>query len=287
MDLIAVLEKISKPAWVGLGLLLLSGVAVLDYITGVELSFSLFYLLPISLLSWAVSGTFGVMVAFISAAIWLSVDILSGAEYSHAFVYFWNTVIRLGFFLLSVFMIRLGKAIEREKMFARTDFLTGALNPRFFHELAQMEIDRSVRYNRPFTIAFIDVDNFKTINDTYGHAIGDTVLRVIASNMQENLRKTDIVARVGGDEFVVLLPEIDMKAAPIVISNMQKALSKEMKKNNWPVTLSIGALSATAPHLSVDEMLGMADQMMYKVKNSGKNNIHYASYQNEIIEAEK
>jgi len=278
MNLREATKKVSKPLWIGLGLALLGGVAYLDYITGLELSFSLFYLLPISLLAWTISERFGLATAVLSAGIWQAVEIWSGNRFTNIFPYIWNTIIRSGFFMLPVFMIRLSRAIEREKALARTDFLTGALNARFFHELAQMEINRSFRYQRTFTLAFIDVDNFKAINDTFGHTEGDTVLRAIAIEIKAHLRKTDFVARVGGDEFVVLLPETDAQTAPVVISNIQRALLKEMGENGWAVTFSIGALTLTAPQISVDEMLRHADQLMYAVKNGGKNNIQYASH---------
>lgn len=274
-------KKVGKPVWLGLGLILLGGVAYLDYITGIELSLSLFYLLPISLIAWTVSERYGLVFAFLSSGIWLAVDFWSGTRYSNGFAYVWNSVVRLGFFMLPVFMIRLNRAMEHEQALARTDFLTGVLNTRSFRELAQMEINRSVRYQRPFTIAFIDIDNFKTINDKFGHTIGDTVLRAIAGSMQAHLRKTDIVARVGGDEFVALLPETDLQTAPVVISNMQHELLSEMIENGWPVTFSIGVLTLTAPQLSVDEILGRADQLMYMVKNGGKNNIQYAAHPTE------
>ncbi|HET9907550.1 MAG TPA: GGDEF domain-containing protein [Anaerolineales bacterium] len=269
-------RKVSKPVWIVLGVLLLSLVAFLDYITGVEFSFSLFYLLPISLISWAINARIGLVFAFLGLCVWIVVDIWSGNRISNLFAYIWNSTARLGFFLLPVFMIRLNRALQREQELARTDFLTGVLNARFFHELAQMEIDRSIRYKRPFTIAFIDVDNFKTINDTFGHTEGDAVLQAIAMNIKAHLRKTDIVTRVGGDEFVVLLPETSAQTAPVVISNMQRALLNEMNENGWFVTFSIGVLTLGDPRLSVDEMLGRADQLMYVVKNSGKNNIQYA-----------
>ena len=274
-------KKISKPIWIGLGLLVLGGVAFLDYITGVEFSFSLFYLLPISLISWAISERVGLLFAILSSSVWIAVDIWSGNRASNLFAYMWNATTRLGFFLLPVFIIRLNRAMQSERIFARTDFLTGVLNARSFHELAQMEINRSIRYQRPFTIAFIDVDNFKTINDTFGHTTGDTVLRSIATNIKVHLRKTDIIARIGGDEFIVMLPETDGNGAPAVISSMQRALSKEMNENGWSVTFSMGVLTLAAPQLSVDEMLGRADQLMYRVKNAGKNNIHYATYPTE------
>ena len=263
-----------------MGVLLLSLVAYLDYITGVEFSFSLFYLLPITLISWAISARLGLVFAILSSFAWIAVDIWSGNSNrtSNLFAYMWNATTRLGFFLLPVFMIRLNRALQREQELARTDFLTGVLNARFFHEMAQMEINRSIRYKRPFTIAFMDVDNFKTINDTFGHTIGDSALRNIAMNIKAHLRKTDMVARVGGDEFVVLLPETNAQTAPLVISNMQRELLKGMNENGWPITFSIGVLTLSATQISVDEILGKADQLMYSVKNNGKDNAQYATH---------
>jgi diguanylate cyclase (GGDEF)-like protein len=278
-----VVRKVSKPIWLGLGLLLLGGIAFLDYRTGVDYSFSLFYLLPISLISWTISERFGLVFAILSSGVWIAVDLWSGNRAVNLFAYVWNATARLGFFLLPVFIIRLNRAMQHERILARTDFLTGVLNTRYFRELAQMEVNRSFRYKRTFTIAFIDVDNFKTINDTFGHATGDTVLRVIATNIKMHLRKTDMVARVGGDEFVVLLTETGQQTAPIAFSKMQRALSKEMEENGWAITFSIGVLTLTAPTISVDEMLGRADQLMYVVKNSGKNNIHYATHPEETF----
>ena len=278
-----VVKRVSKPIWLGLGLLLLGGIAFLDYSTGVEYSFSLFYLLPISLISWTISERFGLVFAILSSCVWIAVDLWPGNRAVNLFAYAWNATARLGFFLLPVFIIRLNRAMQHERILARTDFLTGVLNTRYFRDLAQMEINRSFRYKRTFTIAFIDVDNFKTINDTFGHATGDTVLRAIATNIKIHLRKTDLVARVGGDEFVVLLTETGQQTAPIAFSKMQRALSKEMEENGWVITFSIGVLTLTAPTISVDEMLGRADQLMYVVKNNGKNNIHYATHPEETF----
>jgi diguanylate cyclase (GGDEF)-like protein len=100
-------------------------------------------------------------------------------------------------------------------------------------------------------------------------------------HIKAHLRKTDIVARVGGDEFVILLTETNAQMAPSVITNLQRALLNKMKEDGWSVTFSIGVLTLSAPQLSVDEMLGRADQLMYRVKNGGKNNIQYATHPTE------
>jgi diguanylate cyclase (GGDEF)-like protein len=278
MNLITTLERASKGFWIIVGLILLCAVGILDYLTGYEISFSLFYLIPIALLSWFVSSQLGIVVSFVSAGLWLAVDILAGARFSHPAIYVWNTLIRLVFFNLTVLLINVGKALERERTFARTDYLTGTSNTRFFHVLAQREIDRAARNQTPLTAAFVDIDNFKSINDLFGHAMADKVLGAIARNMQRHLRKTDLVARVGGDEFAILLPEAGPQAAQLVISKMQRKLLDEMWLNQWPVTFSIGVITFTAPRISVDEVLNMADKLMYSVKNDGKNDVAYATH---------
>src|SRR5690242_9365736 len=122
--LIATLEQASKALWMTLGLALLCVVAALDYLTGYELSFSLFYLIPIAIFSWFISNAAGVVVSFLSAVLWLIVDVYAGVEYSRPGIYFWNTLIRLVFFNITVLMLALGKALERERTFARTDYTT-------------------------------------------------------------------------------------------------------------------------------------------------------------------
>jgi diguanylate cyclase (GGDEF)-like protein len=277
-NILTTLENLSRPLLIIVGLALLCGVGFLDYWTGYEISFSLFYLIPIALITWFTDGRLGVVTALASAGVSLLVEFLAGSTYSRPFIYLWNTFIRLGFFLLTVFFLRLGKVLEHEKALAHTDYVTGAVNARFFHALAEREIDRSVRCGCPFTVAYIDIDNFKVVNDMFGHMIGNKVLETVANSMKQHLRRTDIVARIGGDEFVVLFPEVEAKGAQTVVSNMQRRLSEAMNANGWPVTLSIGVVTFTAASRSVDEVLSIVDSMMYAVKSNGKNDIRYATH---------
>jgi diguanylate cyclase (GGDEF)-like protein len=124
----------------------------------------------------------------------------------------------------------------------------------------------------------MDVDNFKAVNDLFGHLVGDKALATVASNLLNSLRQTDVVARVGGDEFAILMPETAADAAQTVLPKLQSSLIEEVRGHNWPITLSIGALTFNTTPASADEMLNLADQLMYTVKNSGKNNIRYAVY---------
>src|SRR5258706_7308539 len=135
MNMITALEKAGKAFWVTIGLILLGLVALLDYLTGYELSFSLFYLIPIALFSWFVNRRLGVVISFISAVLWLLVDILARGRYSHPSIYLWNTLIRLSFFNLTVLLIGLGKALERGRTIGRSDYITGISNTRIVHSI--------------------------------------------------------------------------------------------------------------------------------------------------------
>jgi diguanylate cyclase (GGDEF)-like protein len=156
--------------------------------------------------------------------------------------------------------------------------LTGAANSRFFYKLAQMEIDRFQRYTHPFSLAFIDLDNFKFVNDQFGHAVGDQVLRTVVSSVKKHSRKTDTIARLGGDEFALLLSETNEESARIVLAKIQDMLLAEMREHNWPITFSIGVLTCNASPQTTDELVRITDELMYSVKKSSKNAIKYATY---------
>jgi len=240
----------------------------------------LFYLLPISLVTWFTRRRrLGVLASITSALVWFIADITSGNPYSHPAICLWNTLIRFSFFIIVTLLLSaLRKTHEVEKEFARIDTLTGAINARFFSELVQMEIDRSQRYKHAFTIAYVDLDNFKTVNDNLGHSMGDKVLQTIVKYVKGQLRKIDVVGRLGGDEFAFLLPETDQAAAQVAISKIQIGLLDEMHRNNWPVTFSIGVLTYINLPQTSDELIKKADDLMYSVKNNGKNSIIYSVY---------
>jgi diguanylate cyclase (GGDEF)-like protein len=275
-------NKPRKVVWIPAGILILSLIAVLDYWSGRELSLALFYLIPIAFFTWIFGKRAGIVTAFSSSMLGMIINILTGITYSNNLIHFWNALIRFGLFLLPVLLLH---TLEQEKKQSRTDFLTGVFNHRYFNELLQREVERSKRYRRPFTVAFLDTDNFKTINDTFGHLFGDTALQAIANGIKKNLRKTDFVARVGGDEFAILLPETDEAAAHIAISHMKKKALDELNAKKFPVTFSIGVLTLFAPELSADEILGMTDEIMYLVKNNGKDNIRHQTYVDEKTSA--
>jgi len=261
------------------GFLLTAFIGIIDFLTGAEISVSVFYVLPVALVTWLTGRRPGLVMAFVCAVVWFWADAATTHGYSHALIPVWNAFIRLAFFVIITWLLAaLRRSTEREREFSRVDFLTGAVNSRLFHELAQMEIDRFQRYKHPFTLAYIDLDNFKTVNDRFGHSAGDQVLRAVTSTAGTHLRKTDVFARLGGDEFAVLLPETNEESARVVLSKMRDALLANMRKGDWPVTFSIGALTCSTPPHSIDDLVRMADELMYSVKHAGKNAVKYLSY---------
>lgn len=159
---------------------------------------------------------------------------------------------------------------------ATRDPLTKCYNRRQFEELAKKEVQRSRRYNHPFCLFMIDADHFKNVNDTHGHAVGDLVLQALADCCRRTLRESDIVARFGGEEFVILLPEASIENAHRVAERLRIKISKLVVKNeqNQDVqfTVSIGLVSSTVTD-NVAEMLKMSDEALYEAKEHGRNQV--------------
>src|ERR1019366_2344336 len=168
---------------------------------------------------------------------------------------------------------KLKESLERERNAARVDFLTGILNRRVFFEIAGSESQRSRRYKRPLSLVYVDLDNFKAVNDTMGHDAGDELLVEVAAVIHTEVRGTDTVGRLGGDEFAVLLPETDQEQGTVVVQKVQKQLLEAMQQKQWPVTFSIGLISFEVPPESIEEMVREADRVMYSVKLKGKNSV--------------
>lgn len=280
MNLLTLLENKGASFWMTAGTLFAALVGAADFVTGREYTFSLFYLVPILLVTWFAGRKTGIVMSVIAAVIWVTADALGGPNYSNPLITYWNAAVRLGILLLVSFLISALKTLEHEKDIARIDHLTGIANRRHFFEAAQAELDRSRRYRHPFTIVYIDLDGFKSVNDRFGHQTGDTLLRAVVSRMKNQLRKTDLVARLGGDEFVLLLPEIDEPAARMIAPKLQSNLLDEMRRHHWSVTFSVGALTYLGGEIGVDDLISRADDLMYSVKKSGKNAIAYAAYRN-------
>jgi diguanylate cyclase (GGDEF)-like protein len=284
MSLLTLLEKQSKAFILFLTLALIALIGLIDYRTGYEIGSSITYLLPIMLAAWVVGMWWGIAASIVCAGTWLWADVASGHAYSSGIIMLWSGLMRLGFFLLLTYSTAtIKRMLEREQELARTDPLTGLLNRRAFYEQAAMEVQRIRRFFRPFTIIYLDMDGFKTINDTFGHDTGDDLLVDVASVLRANTRAVDIAARMGGDEFALLIPDVGTENARPVAEKLQKLLLAQMKAGGFPVTFSIGAVSVLAPPPSLDAVMTVADQLVYGVKYGGKNGIQYETYTGEPV----
>jgi diguanylate cyclase (GGDEF)-like protein len=251
-------------------------IGFVDYISAHEFGFSIFYILPIFIAAWCIGKRTGIAISFFAAFVWFIADTHITARYSSFLIRYWNGFIRLNFFMITAFLLStLRNALENEKKMSTTDYLTNIPNSRSFYQSAEHEIQRQQRYNHPFTVVYMDIDNFKTINDHFGHATGDTVLRTVATIIKNTTRAADITARIAGDEFIILLPETDRESARIVIEKIRNNLLNTMKNNEWPVTFSFGAVTYTEPPDSVNKMIKKADELMYTAKHANKNCIKY------------
>ncbi|MGB8410640.1 MAG: GGDEF domain-containing protein [Gallionella sp.] len=259
-------------------LLLVAAVAALDIVTGSEISVLIFFLIPVAISTWYGSRRDGIITGCISAFAWLVVD-SNSRIYINPVAPYWNALVRLGMFLvieelLNQLRIRFGI----KKTLSRTDSLTGLQNARGFFEQAEILFGLAARHNRSITLAYLDLDNFKKVNDELGHGGGDKVLRAVGNTIQSSLRATDLAGRLGGDEFGIVLPESDEAGARSVFDTLRATILLESQKNHWPISLSIGVVSFAAPSPSLAHAIEIADSVMYQVKARGKDNIIFEQY---------
>jgi diguanylate cyclase (GGDEF)-like protein len=243
------------------------------YLIPPRFSVAFIFLLPISFGTWFLSWTAGSVIA-VAGAVFLFYFDLKFTNAGAAGAY-WNGFINLivaGTFIYIFAELR--ALYTRQIDLSRRDPLTGLLNRRAFMEMVAIETHRMARNHRPLTIAYVDVDDFKIINDRYGHAAGDEFLRGLGHHMAARLRVTDCLARVGGDEFAILLPETDQEAARFVLSEIHDAVLRFSGRHHCAAAVSVGAVTFTSA-ASADAMIAMADSAMYTVKHNGKNNVEY------------
>lgn len=242
----------------------------------VEISLLIFHLIPVVMATWCISTRWGIITAFISIASWLYADIATTGTFTSPLIPALNEGLTLVGFLFTVYILsRLRLGMERERELASMDHLTGIFNRRAFYEKAGFEIDRSRRFSRPLSAAYLDLDNFKDINDSHGHSTGDSLLRTVALTVSTHIRAVDIFARVGGDEFVILFPETGSGSIQSVAEKLSAHLATSMKARRWDVTFSLGVITFDHPPENVDEILRLSDMVMYRAKREGKNCIRY------------
>lgn len=272
-------RRLGALCWLLVGLVVVILAPFADYFTDYQFGFSVFYLVPVLLVSWYVGRVWGVLIAVAATGVWTIVELGVDKACFCSLATYWRIGIRLGVFaMLACLASALSAGIRRERLMARTDALTGAANPRLFVEIARIELARSQRYGRPFTMVYMDVDDFKNVNDQLGHAAGDRVLCQVADMLQRSTRTTDSVARLGGDEFVMLFPETGLPESRALMQKLERLLMETARDEEWPVTFSYGAATFMKAPESVDEMIGQADKLMYQAKRAGKGRTFHRAF---------
>ncbi len=256
------------------GCLTAAGIGTVHYLTGPELTLSLFYLLPIMLVTWYVGLWAGVVMAFCCAGFWLLVDLAVIDAFRRPLIPVVNETFRLLVFLIIAWITAtLHKALLKQKVLANIDPLTRISNRRAFFDLAERELKRARRFNYPLSLLYMDLDNFKCVNDDLGHHVGDELLCLVTQHIQRHIREIDIFARLGGDEFCVLLVDSTPIASYTVSRKLQLSISELMHNKNWPVTISIGAATFISFPDCVSEMIAAADHLMYAAKKDRQSGI--------------
>lgn len=266
------LERVPRPALLGVAALFLCVIGVIDVVTGTEARFFIFYWLPTVGVAWYAGRRWGEAFAAYAALTWvIASQITVERHWNPLALTVWNTSINATSFVLAVVAAaKLRELYDHERKMARTDFTTGIANARALEETLALEIGRAQHAGETVSLAYLDVDNFKAVNDTLGHATGDTALVEIAATLKRELRSTDTVGRLGGDEFALLLPMTADDEARRVVARLQSRVAALAAERRWPISLSIGLVTCGAGAGSARELLDAADELMYRVKESGK-----------------
>lgn len=250
------------------GFLLL--LATLRTATDAEVTITSAALLPVLVAAWFGGRTSGFVIANLAVGMWLLLDLASDRPFSAVWVPWGNLVARFVVYnLVALLAAQVRGQFECEHQHATLDDLTGLNNRRAFLEECFREAERSRRYLRPLTVIFLDLDNFKALNDSQGHEVGDLALQVTAEAMRDSVRFCDYVARLGGDEFAVLLVEIDYLPALSVGHKISAAVTGRLSKFP-PVTASLGVAWFSQALQPFSTMIQAADELMYEVKKNGK-----------------
>jgi len=238
-----------------------------------EIRLGILYIVPVLLATWTEGLAIGL--GFAALTIVLR-EVVAWGQLPPATPVLWRAVNAASYVaVLGVGMAglqRLRHIQAQLSQLATRDALTGLVNARAFAAQLTQELERNRRYPRPLALLYLDLDDFKVINDSHGHQTGDAVLRLVAESMRASVRQADVVGRLGGDEFAVLMPETDSALADAAAKRLAAGL-RNVFKGTPTVTASIGVVACVAADANTDELLRRADQAMYDAKKAGKDRV--------------
>ena len=262
-----------------LGAILL--ISSLDFFSGVERRIFPLYYLPITFAAWYFGSLVAVAAAALSTFCWYESNQLAGLQFADPVIWVENTLAQgTSFAVVGLLVAVLRSTMARERSISRMDLLCPLLNRRAFFEDSLRLLALCRRNKRPITLAYLDLDNFKAVNDSQGHKAGDDLLLTVAQVLTASIRSSDVAARLGGDEFVILLPEVGPEQAQSVLERLRAAICQSHPDLPIPISVSVGAVTYMMAPDDLDTMVQMADAVMYSAKNEGKNRVYL-----DVIEA--
>jgi diguanylate cyclase (GGDEF)-like protein len=256
-----------------LGLSIIALGFLVDVTTGRDLSLSLVYVSGVAFMAWVGSFRVGLL-GTVGAAAAVATDALTHADTVGVAISNASTAFAL-LLAVSAIVDRLRRALVREANQARFDPLTGLANRRACEERATLELARLHRSAGALSVAYLDFDGLKQINDNRGHAAGDAALIHLAHSAQSELRPTDLLSRIGGDEFVLLLPDTDYDDATTVIRRIQRRLAES--DGGEPASITVGLVTWRSAPQNMEQLFVEADALMYNAKRNRENGVHLAS----------
>lgn len=241
----------------------------------------IFYVFPITIVSWYGSSRAGLSLALFTT---LMLMLLASfhRNLSNEMLFYYGVSHFFSFSFLAILITNFRKVHRSVSVEADTDYLTKVNNSRGFHVELANELVRSVRYKHQFSLAYLDIDNFKRVNDAHGHEAGDQLLYTVAESLQKSLRETDTVARIGGDEFACLLPETGQEEAKSAFLKASNLLARKMSLHDWPVTFSVGMVTFEAMPEDIKQAMKVADDLMYSVKSLEKDDVYYQVWRGKL-----
>jgi diguanylate cyclase (GGDEF)-like protein len=254
-------------------------IGYLHFIIGPSFEFHLFFLVPIMVASWFTGVFFCYFVLCLTIFSWTLGDYLLASNNIESLPFLFNSTIHALILAYITYLLRyIRHLLIRESQLAREDSLTKIPNRRSFYESGEIAFSTGHRQQLPVTIIFIDVDSFKSINDTYGHKIGDKLLFEAAQVMNQHVRKNDVLGRIGGDEFCLILLNVEKEQAHSYATNLKEKLAEKMYQHQWQTTFSMGIVTYRVTPPDFLNTIEQADKLMYEVKSNGRNGFSQAYF---------
>ena len=258
----------------GIAFVILLG--IIDVQSGFEAQLHFLYVVPIALASWFVNRRAGIYIAILCDIVVLAAEVIGGRQYSSRWIFHWNFLMRGGLFVFVALAVsQLRSKFDTLSDLASRDLLTGLPNGRAFYDLTSREINNASDH-QPLSLAFLDVDGFTWINHRFGYATGDQMLCMIAQTIKQNVPRPELVGRVGGTAFALLLPNVASQDASAILEKIQKELKEGRRKHAQPVNFYISAVACAKAPRSIAELMHEAESRMTRMKGSSKDTIEIA-----------